>query len=303
MKYGYPHNLYVLPFDHRGSFSKGLFGEETPSAETQEKITLYKEYIYQAIQLSETKYNLPKESLCVLVDEIYGSNILRSATAHNVATMQTVEKSGQEEFEFEFGDDFGSHLIDYKATFAKALVRYNPEGDTEMNKRQVMRLKTLSDFCHANNIKLLIEPLIPATVEQLAAFGGDKRAFDLEKRATLEVQMIKEIQDGGVECDVWKIEGFEKVSDYEKVVAQARNTEDRANAGVIILGRGETKERVESWILAGSQVPGVIGFAVGRTVFWDPLVELKEGKISPDEAVEKIAEGFNHFYTLFVQNK
>lgn len=299
MKYGYPHNIYVLPFDHRASFSKGLFGEEVPAPETIEKIKLYKKLIYKAIFRTQEMLGLPNESLCVLVDEIYGDDILKDAVSKGIATMQTIEKSGQEEFALEFGEDFRKHLLEDKATFAKALIRYNPEGDKEMNARQVKKLKQVSDFCHSNGIKFLIEPLVPATKEQLEEEGGDKHRYDTELRADLVVKMISEIQEAGVECDVWKIEGFEKTSDYKKVVAQARNTEDRAQVGIIILGRGETKEMVEKWIEAGKGVKGVIGFAVGRTVFWEPLLALSKSETTEEGAVEAIANGFAHFCTVF----
>ena len=44
-----------------------------------------------------------------------------------------VEKSGQNEFDFEYGDDFAAHIEDSPVDFSKVLVRYNPDGDAEMN--------------------------------------------------------------------------------------------------------------------------------------------------------------------------
>ena len=48
-----------------------------------------------------------------------------------------VEKSGQNEFDFEYGDQFGEHIERFDPDFSKVLVRYNPDGDAEMNKRQI----------------------------------------------------------------------------------------------------------------------------------------------------------------------
>jgi len=299
MKYGYTKTLCVLPFDHRASFSKGLFGEETPTGETIEKVKKFKHVIYESIFVASEKLGISQDELCILVDEVFGADILRDAVARGVKTMQTVEKSGQEEFMFEFGPDFGNHLLDFKATFAKALVRYNPDGDTELNKRQLTRLKVLSDFVHANGIKLLIEPLIPGTAQQMESVGGEKHRYDTELRPGLVVRMIKEMQDAGIECDVWKIEGFEQRDVYEIVSAQACNTPERSDVGIIILGRGETDDVVEKWIRAGKGVPGVIGFAVGRTVFWNPLVALRDGTIDEEKAKQQIAKNFIHFYKIF----
>jgi myo-inositol catabolism protein IolC len=299
MKYGHSQTLCVLPFDHRASFSKGLFGEENPTAETIEKVKKFKHIIYESIFVATKELGMPENELCVLVDEIFGGDILRDAVSKGLKTMQTVEKSGQEEFMFEFGSDFGTHLLDFKATFAKALVRYNPEGDADMNKRQLTRLKVLSDFVHAHNIKLLIEPLVPATKEQLESVGGEKHRYDLEVRPGLVVRMIKEMQNAGIECDVWKIEGFEEREMYEIVSAQACNTPEREQVGIIILGRGETDTVVEKWIRAGKGVPGVIGFAVGRTVFWNPLVAFRDGIIDEEATKMQIAKNFIHFYNVF----
>ena len=45
-----------------------------------------------------------------------------------------------------------------------------------------------------------------------------------------------------------------------------------------MLGRGENDQKVREWLGTARKVPGFIGFAVGRTVFWDPLVDWKAGK-------------------------
>lgn len=298
--YGHTTPLLVLPFDHRGSFAKGLFGTDTPSPEIVETIKEMKMIIYEAIFVAQQELQLPKEHLAVLVDEIYGDAILADATAKGIPTMQTTEKSGLDEFDFEYGQDFGEHLLRYPATFAKALVRFNPAGDQEANTRSLEKLKALSDFCHQNNIKLLIEPLIPATPEQLAAVENDKRRFDTELRAALTVAMVTAMQDAGIECDVWKIEGFEDPESYKQALAAMQNTPERKDVGLIILGRNETPERVAAWLTAGKDIPGVRGFAVGRTVFWEPLVQYRDKKITRDETIQEIAKGFSHFAKIFL---
>lgn len=297
--YGYTKPLFVLPFDHRGSFAKGLFSTENPDSETLTKIYDMKNLIYEAIFESQKTLDLPKDHFAILVDELYGQTVLENASAKGLIIIQTTEKSSLDEFDFQY-EEFGEHLKKYNATFAKALVRYNPAGDTEANHRSREKLKKLSDWCHGNGVKLLIEPLVPATEEQLTALDNDKHRYDTELRPQLSLQMVSELQNAGIECDVWKIEGFEKTEDYEAFVAQTRNTPERAEVATIILGRNETKENVAKWITAGKNVPGVVGFAVGRTVFWGPLVEYRDGKISRDVAKEKIAEGFTYFTKIFL---
>jgi len=74
-------------------------------------------------------------------------------------------------------------------------------------------------------------------------------------------------------------------------------------AGVITLGRGESKELVEKWLKTGSSIRGIIGFAVGRTIFWDPLFELKAGKISRQSAIDKIAQNYLDFVNLWQRER
>ena len=98
------------------------------------------------------------------------------------------------------------------------------------------------------------------------------------------------------------MEGMGKEEDY-RVFAERARIDGRDNVGIVILGRGAEQEVVEKWITAGAKIEGVIGFAVGRTVFWDPLVLFKDGKISRDEAVDQISKNFQHFYNLFMREK
>lgn len=290
-------NIFVLPFDHRANFAQKLFNFSEPySSENIETVYQYKKIIYDAI-FEAIKMGIPKEETAILCDEVFGEKILQDAHTNGLQIMQTLEKSGQDELVLEYGDEYLSHLKKYSATFAKVLVRYNPaDDDKAKNQRQLVLLKKISDEVHVAGVKLLIEPLIPPTKSQTQ----DKNEFDNNFRADLCVQMIKEMQDFGIECDVWKIEGFYKKSDYEKVAAQARNNDWRkGNVGIIILGRNETKENVSKWIDAGKRVEGVVGFAVGRTIFWDTLVQFKENKITRAVAVQSIAKEFYGFYGLF----
>ena len=308
MNIGYNKPLYILPFDHRSSFTKGMFGplreaseEGKISQETKSKVKEAKKVIYEAFQKG-IELGVPKIGAAILVDEEYGSEILLDANQKGFTTILTTEKSGQEVFDFEYGKKFPEHIKNLKPTFAKALVRYNPEASYEGNKIQLERLKKLSDFCHSNEFKLLIEPLIPPTQEDLENSKGDKSIFDREIRPELVVQMIKDFQNAGVEPDIWKIEGLSDPLEYQHVVHQARSN-GRDEVGVVILGRGESKEKVVEWIEAGRDVNGVVGFAVGRTIFWQPLMDFKNEKISREESIDQIAQNYLHFYNLFVNKQ
>ena len=103
--------------------------------------------IYDAFRKA-VQTGVPKEKAGILVDEQFGAAILRDAAAEGYITACPAEKSGQDEFDFEYGDDFAAHIEAFAPTFCKVLVRYNPEGDRELNRRQAARLKRLSDYLH-----------------------------------------------------------------------------------------------------------------------------------------------------------
>jgi len=294
--------LLILAFDHRSSFVEKLFGIKgrVPTAQEKEQITDYKRNIFEGFKLAVAK-GVPKKIAGLLVDEEFGANIAREARAKDYNLAMPVEKSGQEEFDFEYGDDFKKHIEAFDPIYTKVLVRYNPEGDMDMNERQLSRLKILSDYLHMRRRPFLFELLVPATKEQLEKVGGSKENYDVEVRPKLMVVALSEIQRAGVEPEIWKLEGTEKESDAMALVKQAQA--GGRKAGVITLGRGESKEMVQKWLTTGAKIEGIIGFAVGRTIFWDPLVELRSGKVSRDVAIGKIAQNYLDFANLWMNER
>jgi myo-inositol catabolism protein IolC len=303
---GYDNPLYILPFDHRSSFELKMFGwGEDLTPEQTAQIAAAKQVIYDGFKAA-IEAGVPKEKTGILVDEQFGASILRDAAARGYTFAYPVEKSGLEEFEFEYGDDFAKygddfakHIETFNPTFCKVLVRYNPEGDQALNGRQAARLKRLSEYLQTESrSRFMFELLVPAEKAQLDRVKGDKKKYDLELRPRLMVRAIHELQDAGVEPDVWKVEGLDRREDCEKVVAAARRG-DRDKVGCIVLGRGEDDEKVREWLMTAAGVPGFIGFAVGRTSFWNPLVDLRAKKITREGAVAEIARRYREFVDIF----
>jgi myo-inositol catabolism protein IolC len=296
---GYQKPLYILPFDHRGSFETGMFGwKGALTAEQTAQIAAAKQVIYDGFQKAVAD-GAPREKGGILVDEQFGAAILRDAAEKGFTFACPAEKSGQEEFDFEYGEDFAAHIEAIHPTFCKVLVRYNPEGDAKLNQEQAGRLKRLSDYLHtANRSLFMFELLVPAEKAQLAKVNGDKKAYDLKLRPGLMLGAIQQLQNAGVEPDVWKIEGLDRREDCEKIVATARSG-GRESVSCIILGRGEDDQKVREWLTTAASVPGFIGFAVGRTDFWDPLVAWRDKKTSREVAVDEIARHYREFVDLF----
>ncbi|HJZ59182.1 MAG TPA: DUF2090 domain-containing protein [Gemmataceae bacterium] len=299
MMIGYDQPLYVLPFDHRGTFQKNMFGWTGPLTPAQTaEIAAAKAVIYDAFKAAIAA-GVAKEKAGILVDEQFGAAILRDAAEQGYAMACPAEKSGQDEFDFEYGEDFAKHIEAFRPTFCKVLVRYNPEGDTSLNLRQCERLRRLSEYLEVKGrSKFMFELLVPATPAQLTRVQGDKKAYDRELRPGLMVQAIRQLQDSGVEPDVWKIEGLDGRTLCESVVATARRR-GRDHVGCIILGRGEDDAKVRSWLTTAAGVPGFIGFAVGRTTFWDPLIDWRAQKTTREAAVAEIARRYREWVSIF----
>jgi myo-inositol catabolism protein IolC len=291
MGLGYTRPLYILAFDHRGSFQKtlmGIRGEPTP--EEAARISDAKRVIFEGFQEALAE-GAPREAAGILVDEQFGADIARAARARGYLFAMPVEKSGQEEFDFEYGPEYGAHIEAFDPTFAKVLVRYNPEGDRELNARQTARLRELSGWLRERERRFLFELLVPPTPAQLELVGGDEGRFDREVRPDLMVRAVSELQEGGVEPDVWKIEGLDRREDCERVARQVRSGR-RASVSCVVLGRGADEEAVVRWLRAGAGVEGYVGFAIGRTIWWDPLRAWLAGEVDRGAAAKQVAHNY-----------
>ncbi|HSJ49903.1 MAG TPA: DUF2090 domain-containing protein [Actinomycetota bacterium] len=298
MAIGYDQPLYILAFDHRGSFQKKFFGVAgEPNDEETARISDAKAVIYEGAKRA-LEEGVPRESAGVLVDEQFGAAIARDAKAEGVMLAMPTEKSGQDEFDFQYGEDFGAHIEDFDPAFSKVLVRYNPEADREMNARQAERLRRLGEWLHERDRKFLFELLVPATPEQVEAAGGDEDRWDREERPKLMKAAIEELQAAGVEPDIWKIEGIDRREDCEVISATTRR-DGRDGVACVVLGRGADDDAVDHWLRMGSGVPGYIGFAIGRSIWWDPLKAFVDGNLGREESAKQIAANYRRFIDVY----
>lgn len=297
MALGYDKRIYIMAFDHRGSFKKlfGLSGPGTP--EDLARIRDGKMLIYEGLERAIAE-GASRESAGVLVDEEFGADVARKAKAAGLKLAMPVEKSGQEEFDFEFGEDFPRHIEEFDPAFSKVLVRSNPDWDPTVNNRQFAKLKRLSDWLHDHDRKFLYELLVPATPEQLASVGGSADRYDAELRPELMARNIEQTQDFGIEPDVWKIEGIDSRDACERIAGLVRR-DGRDGVGCVVLGRGADDAAVEAWLRAGAQVPGYLGFAIGRSIFNDSVKGVASGAMERAEGTRLISQKYRHFVEVY----
>src|SRR6478752_4333850 len=262
MALGYDGKLYILAFDHRGSFQKKMFGiQGDPTPEETERITDSKHLIYEGMVKATEIGSVQGDQVGVLVDEQFGGTVPEEANDKGLKLAMPVEKSGQNEFDFQYGDDFGAHISQFDPDFSKVLVRYNPEDDADLNHRQLERLKRLADWLHENDRKF------------------------------------------GCEVDVWKIEGVDAREDAEMLAKQTRVGSGREGVVCVLLGRGASDEKVDQWLRAASPVEGFIGFAIGRSIWWDALKGFLDGGLEREAAASQIAENYLRFIGVYEEQE
>ena len=298
MQLGYEKKLYILAFDHRGSFQKKFFGiDGEPDPEQTAMIADAKHLIFEGMQRAVAE-GADASVTGVLVDEQFGGSVPEEAKAQGLKLAMPAERSGQNMFDFQYGDDFGEHIESFDPDFTKVLVRYNPDGDLAENKEQLGKLKRLSDWLHSKQRKFLFELLVPAETAQLQSVEGSTERYDAELRPDLMRRAITEIQDAGIEVDIWKIEGVDERADCEMLAAQAR-TGGRDGVVCVVLGRGADDAKVDHWLEQAAPVDGFVGFAIGRSIWWNPLKEYIDGKIERSTGAQQIAANYLRFVKVY----
>jgi myo-inositol catabolism protein IolC len=301
MKLGYDGKLFILAFDHRGSFQKKWFGiEGDPTEEETQKISDAKHLILEGL-IQALDEGAEASVTGALIDEQFGAptSIPQQAKERGLKLAMPIEKSGQNEFDFQYGDQFGDHIEQFDPDFNKVLVRYNPDDpDADMNARQLERLKRLSDWLHEHDRKFLFELLVPATDGQLDSVGGDTDRYDAELRPELMRRAIEDIQNAGIEVDIWKIEGVDERSDAEMLAQQTR-AGGRDGVVCVLLGRGASDEKVDHWLREAAPVDGFVGFAIGRSIWGDQLKGFLDGSIERDDAARQIGDNYVRFIRVY----
>jgi myo-inositol catabolism protein IolC len=298
MQLGYANKLYILAFDHRGSFQKKFFGiDGEPDPEQTAMIADAKHLIFEGLQRAVAA-GAEASVTGVLVDEQFGGTVPAEARTQGLKLAMPAERSGQNMFDFQYGEQFGEHIERFDPDFTKVLVRYNPDGDADGNREQLEKLKRLSDWLHAHDRKFLFELLVPAETAQLQSVEGSSERYDAELRPELMRRAIAAIQDAGIEVDIWKIEGVDERSDCEMLAAQAR-TGGRDGVVCVVLGRGADDAKVDHWLAQAAPVDGFVGFAIGRSIWWNPLKEYVDGKIERSVGARQIAENYLRFVKVY----
>jgi 5-dehydro-2-deoxygluconokinase len=128
--------------------------------------------------------------------------------------------------------------------------------------------------------------------------GGDADRYDSELRPELMRRAISELQDAGVEADIWKIEGIDTTGDCQRIADTCRR-DGRDGVICVVLGRGADDAKVEHWLRQGAPVEAYAGFAIGRTIWWDALKGFLDGSVERESAAQRIADNYLRFVQVY----
>lgn len=286
--------LMMLAVDQRPWLTKALYDHtDTASPDERAAIARGKHMVLDGLlAAADDGAGRAQHGTSILVDENLGPGVAERARAHGVVVSMPLERGGRAEYEDEPAD-VGAFLTHHRPDLAKVLVRYNIEGDAELNRRQLARLTATADAAHRAGCRFLFELLVPATDEQLASVGGSEDRFAEELRPSLTHAAMSEIA-AQVDVDVWKLEHLGTTDGYVTAAELARDVDSTC----ILLGAGApvdvVRERLDTAVKAG-----FAGFAIGRSIWWEPMRLLLSGATTYNIAVDTVASRYASFVDTY----
>ncbi len=295
--------LFMFAMDHRDSLARDLYGiEGEPTKADAARISAGKQLIFDGLVAALDRIDDGNEA-GVLVDERYGTAIADQARSLGLTLAMPIERSGQRMFHLEYGTiadrEWVGHVEEFDPAHVKVLVRDNPDDPNADRRAQFEPLATISEVLRDDGRSFLIELLVPATEEQLAAVDGEGLRYDTEVRPGLTARVIADMRAAGIEPHIWKIEGLETPEAAVQIVEAARaggNDEVRC----IVLGRDAPQERLDHWLTIAAGTEGFSGFAIGRSIWEQPLADHLAGHVTDAALVQQISTSYLHYVATYL---
>jgi 5-dehydro-2-deoxygluconokinase len=293
--------LLILAVDHRASLERDLYGLTAPPTPAQAaRITADKLIVYQA--LLDAAAQLPAGvQPSVLIDEEYGASAAELAARSDglITLCMPVEASGHDWFQFAYPGDWRRHAEFFAARHAKVLVRDNPGLDPALRADQARLLAEVSSWAEQADRPLILELLVPATDADKDATGGSADRYDDELRPGHTLRVMEYLQDRGVAPAIWKVEGLDRREDAVAVAATAKR--GGRSAQCIVLGRHAPRAKLDRWLEVAAPVPGWIGFAIGRSIWWDALLAHLHGECTAEQARQRVMQAYLDYASDYLQ--
>lgn len=283
---------FVLAFDHRNSLRHWYLTVTGADQPDPARLRAAKVLVADALLASAAEVAACGGQPMLLTDEEYGTDAIGAIRSAGPAVKIVIpaEVSGQPEFSFEYGAEFGEHIARTGPDIVKALVRYNPAGDQERNARSRAALGELARWLSARDLPLMLELLVPP------APGQAGPGFDDDVRPGLTRAAMGELREAGLAPRYWKVEGQPSTEAFASLAAAAESD-------CLVLGRGEDFAAVGRWVARAAAAGGFAGFAIGRTIWSGALARWLTGQAGRDEAIKEIQENYLHFVRTYRDNR
>ena len=267
--------IYMLASDHRWQWDEWCDGAGVPRTRIPEAKTL----IFKAFRQARERSDDVRQYGALLLDSMYGTSAVAAAKAEGIPVGTPVERAGH--FPLEWQDNpFHTGLSGN--SFAKVLVRYRPEWEEAAKEGQMRKLLELQAWCRRERMPLLVEIIIMRNAE-------DEREFEERGRPAMLAAVIRDAYRRDLVPDLWKIEGTSNATGAALIDAAIR---EHPGPKQLILGKGADAAMIERWFDAAAGLPSTAGFAIGRSVFWDPCTSYLAGRMEPEAAVDAMASTY-----------
>ncbi len=257
--------IMALAFDHRSQFRDMADAAGADDA----RIATFKLLIATALQRTIEAAGIEGRA-GLLVDDVYGLDVLEQMTGRGVWIGRPVELPGSRPVKFEAGPNISGILRSWPAEHVvKCLVFYHPDDPDELKLAQRRRIGRLYRAAVETGHELLLELLPPSTMP--ADGVADARA-------------MAEFYQDGIFPDWWKLAPADKAGwdAIEAVIEQ----HDRHCRGVLLLGRDVAIETLREGVRVAASRRWCKGFAVGRSIFGDAALAWFAGEMSDDQALK-----------------
>lgn len=269
-----PQPVYVLAADHRWQIEEWCDAHGTNRA----RIPELKALVVEGFRLARLRNPAVARHGALLLDEQYSSELIRAARADGILVATPVERAGV------FPLEWTSEPFDAALTgdLAKVIVRHRPEYSGERVAAERQKLKTLGDWCLAHGRPFLLEVVVMREHE-------DEATFETAGRPAILADYIRASYAAGIVPDFWKVEG---TTDAGAAAVVDAAVAERRGPRFLVLGKGAGFDLVESWFVAARRMTTAGGFAIGRTVYWEPCVKWMDGRLDREGAVAQVAANY-----------
>lgn len=266
--------IRIFAFDHRSQL------EELEGA-TAEKIGQFKLLCLEAaIEVADGGIGFG-----LLCDERLGRDALYRAVDTPLWIARPVEWPGSRPLTLEpsIGPDFGGLSQWPRDQVVKVLCFCHPDDDANLWADHEATIVRLFHACRRHRLEFLLE-VIPSKVGPVDD--------------TTTARVIERFYAAGVYPDWWKLEPMISHDAWRQTI-DAIERHDQNTRGIVILGLGESEEKLAESFKIAARYPLVKGFAVGRTLFADSASQWMRGELSDRDAVATMASNYRRLCALW----